>query len=72
MKQKLRDLKRRIEEADLAMIHAVTWDKPEEIVAAQKIKRDLMAEALRIRDDDVFLLVTGMTRQNAEKCYGTE
>lgn len=70
MRQRNRRLKDELERADIDIIHAVAWDKAEEIVEAQKRKHQLMREALKIRDEDEFLLVTGMTKETAKRCYG--
>ena len=72
MKARNRILKAELEKADFAIIHAVAWDKAEDIVTAQERKAELMREALKIRDNDEFLLVTGMTKETARRCYGTE
>ena len=72
MKRKWQRLKIELETADIEIIHAMVWLGVEEIKKAQKQKVKLMREALQIPDDDTFLLVTGLDRDTAKRCYGTE
>lgn len=70
MKRKWQRLKTKIEQADIDIIHAMVWDGIDQIHQAQERKAKLIREAFQIPDDDTFLLVTGMTRETAERCYG--
>lgn len=70
MRRKYQQLKLSLETADLELIHAMVWQGPEEVQRARDVKQELMRQALAIRDEGLFLEVTGMTRSSAVRCYG--